>query len=199
MTPELLLAFALFAVVSSITPGPNNLMLLASGVNFGFRATVPHILGIGAGFAALLLAVGWGLAALFVRWPLAHTVLQWVGAAYLLWLAWRLARAGAPAEGPARAGGPLGFWGAAAFQWVNPKAWIMGVTAFTTYVQTPSDGTVVAMAALFALLNLPCLSVWALLGSRLRGWMAVGQRQRAFNALMGALLVLSLWPMLRQA
>lgn len=199
MTPELLLAFALFAVVSSITPGPNNLMLLASGVNFGFRATVPHILGIGAGFAALLLAVGGGLAALFVRWPWAHTALQWVGAAYLLWLAWRLARAGAPTEGPAVTAEPLGFWGAAAFQWVNPKAWIMGITAFTTYVQTPSAGTVVTMAALFALLNLPCLSVWALLGSRLRGWMAVGRRQRVFNGLMGALLVLSLWPMLRQA
>jgi threonine/homoserine/homoserine lactone efflux protein len=199
MTAELLLAFALFAVVSSITPGPNNLMLLASGVNFGFRATVPHILGIGAGFAVLLLAVGGGLAALFVRWPWVHAGLQWVGAAYLLWLAWRLARSGAPTEGPAGTAEPLGFWGAAAFQWVNPKAWIMGVTAFTTYVQAPNAGTVAVMAALFALINLPCLSTWALLGSRLRGWMTVGPRQRVFNALMGALLVLSLWPMLRPA
>ena len=195
MNAELLGAFCLFAFVSSITPGPNNLMLLASGVNHGFRATLRHLLGVSAGFALMLVAVGLGLAELFERWPLLHELLRYVGAAYLLWLAWRIARSGSPAQ--AQAQPAMGFFAAAAFQWVNPKAWMMGITAYTTYVQARDLPLVLAVAALFAVINLPCLSTWTLLGSRLRGWMALGQRQRYFNLLMGGLLVISLWPMLR--
>jgi len=195
MSADLLAAFCLFAFVSSITPGPNNLMLLASGVNHGFRATLRHLFGVSAGFALMLVAVGMGLAELFERWPLLHELLRWVGAGYLLWLAWRIARSGSPAQ--AQAQPPMGFFAAAAFQWVNPKAWMMGVTAYTTYVQARDLPLVLAVALLFAVINLPCLSTWTLLGSRLRGWMAVGQRQRCFNLLMGGLLVISLWPMLR--
>ncbi len=198
MGAELLSAFALFAVAASITPGPNNLMLLASGVNHGFRSTLPHLLGVSAGFMLLLLAVGLGLAELFARWPLLDGLLRAVGAAYLLWLAWRIARAGSPHAGAAGTA-PLGFWAAAGFQWVNPKAWMMAVAAYTAYVPARSPGAVLAVALLFALINLPCLSVWTLLGSRLRGWMAQGRRQQAFNWGMGALLVASLWPMLRAA
>jgi threonine/homoserine/homoserine lactone efflux protein len=194
MSAENLWAFCVFAFVSSITPGPNNLMLLASGVNFGLRATLPHMLGIAVGFALLLLAVGLGLAALFQQWPLAYAVLKWAGAAYLLYLAWAIARSGSPqAREQAR---PMGFISAAAFQWVNPKAWIMGVSAFTTYLPSQSFLNVAQVALLFALINAPCLSCWALMGSRLRRWMAQGQRQRLFNLLMGGLLVLSLWPLL---
>lgn len=194
MSAETWWAFCLFAFVSSITPGPNNLMLLASGVNFGLRATLPHILGIAAGFALLLLAVGLGLAELFQRWPWAYQALKWAGAAYLLYLAWAIARAGSPLARESTK--PMGFVAAAAFQWVNPKAWIMGVSAFATYVPAQGAWAVAQVALLFALINGPCLSFWALMGSRLRDWMAMGQRQRAFNLLMAALLVLSLWPLL---
>lgn len=196
MNPELLLAFLVFAFAASITPGPNNLMLLASGVNHGFRATVPHLLGVGFGFFVMLLAMGLGLAELFARWPALNRLLSVAGAAYLLWLAWRVARSGPPAPGT-RAEPPMGFWAAAAFQWVNPKAWMMAVAAFSTYLPARSPLAVLAVALLFALVNLPCLSTWTLLGSRLRGWMAVGSRQRVFNRTMGGLLVLSLAPMLR--
>lgn len=195
MSAELLIAFLLFAFAASITPGPNNLMLLASGVNHGFRATLPHLLGVSFGFVVLLLAVGLGLAELFARWPLLDGLLRAAGAAYLLWLAWRIARSGAPQPGEGKAA-PMGFWAAGAFQWVNPKAWMMAVAAYTAYVPARSALAVLGVALVFALVNLPCLSVWTLIGSRLRGWMAVGRRQQVFNASMGALLVLSLWPML---
>src|SRR5688572_22321069 len=121
MNPEILLAFSLFAVVSSITPGPNNLMLLASGVNFGFRATVPHMLGISIGLFILILAVGFGLAEVFSQLPWSYSILKWSGAIYLLYLAWRIAISGPPenANSNARSAKPLSFWGATAFQWVN--------------------------------------------------------------------------------
>ncbi len=194
MSAETWWAFCLFALVSSITPGPNNLMLLASGVNFGLRATLPHILGIAAGFALLLLAVGLGLAELFQRWPWAYEALKWAGAAYLLYLAWAIARSGSPEAKESTK--PMGFVAAAAFQWVNPKAWIMGVSAFATYVPAQGVWAVAKVALLFALINGPCLSLWALMGSRLRDWMAKGRRQRVFNLLMSGLLALSLWPLL---
>ena len=131
MTPELLIAFATYAFVTSITPGPNNTMLLASGANFGFGPTVPNILGISLGFAAMVLAVGLGAGALFVAFPLAHDILRYGGALYLMVLAWRLARSGG--AGTAETGArPLTFLEAAAFQWINPKAWIMAVGAVAT-------------------------------------------------------------------
>jgi threonine/homoserine/homoserine lactone efflux protein len=196
MSAELLIAFALFAFAASITPGPNNLMLLASGVNHGFRATLPHLFGVCFGFVVLLLAVGLGLAELFARWPLLDGLLRVAGSAYLLWLAWRIAGSGSPQAGSSTST-PMGFWAAAGFQWLNPKAWMMAVAAYTAYLPARSFWAVLAVALLFALINLPCLSTWTLLGSRLRGWMAVGQRQRVFNLSMGGLLVLSLWPILR--
>lgn len=195
MSGELLLGFLLFAFASSITPGPNNLMLMASGVHHGFRATVPHLLGVGAGFVGLLLGVGLGLAELFTRWPWLDGLLRGAGGAYLLWLVWRIARAGSPQAGAVNAA-PMGFWAAAAFQWLNPKAWMMAVAAYSTYLPARSLGAVLGVALLFALVNLPCLSTWTLLGSQLRGWMAVGRRQQVFNLTMGGLLVLSLWPLL---
>jgi hypothetical protein len=126
MTTDLMLAFAGFAFVSSITPGPNNAMLLASGVNFGFRRTMPHIAGIAFGCVVMLVLVGFGLGEAFAAVPGLYDALRWAGAAYLLWLAWAIARSGPTAERPA-GGRPFGFWPAAFFQWVNPKAWIMVV------------------------------------------------------------------------
>ena len=195
MDIHLFTALSLFAFVSSITPGPNNLMLLASGVNHGFRATLPHMAGISTGFFILLASVGLGLGLLFAQVPQLYLVLKWLGAAYLLYLAWGVATAGAPKD--AEATHPLGFWGAASFQWVNPKAWVMAVGAFSSYVPAHSGSALVlGAAALFAAVNLPAIGLWALCGSRLRHWLRIPRYRRIFNGVMAVLLVASLAPML---
>jgi threonine/homoserine/homoserine lactone efflux protein len=167
MTIDTVVAFALFAFVSSITPGPNNLMLLASGMNFGFKAAVPHMLGISGGFFILLLAVGFGLGEVFARQPVTYTVMKWAGAIYLVYLAWRIANAGAvadPVEGAIKPK-PLSFIGAALFQWVNPKAWVMAASTFSIYLPPTSSWLMaVAFSALFTAINLPCVSCWTLFG-----------------------------------
>ena len=194
---ELISAFALFAFVSSITPGPNNTMLLASGVNFGFRRTIPHALGISFGFMFLVLAVGLGLGGVFKAVPMAYTVLRYLGAAYLLYLAWKVATSGPVSASAAAQGRPLGFWGAAAFQWVNPKAWVMAIGAITTY--TPSQGyiaNVFVIALVFAIINLPSVCVWAGCGSALRNVLTRPKWLLAFNLTMAILLVVSLYPIL---
>ena len=197
---DTLLAFSLFAMVTSITPGPNNLMLLASGVNFGFRLTVPHMLGISSGFLVMAFAVGLGLAEVFTRLPWIYGVLKWAGAIYMLYLVWRIANSAPPADTPpdACAAKPLSFWGAAAFQWVNPKAWVMAISGFSTYVPATSGLMIVAGAALlFAVINLPCVSVWALCGEGLRNVLRVRRNLILFNYGMAVLLVISLYPLLR--
>ena len=197
MTPALLLAFVGFAFVSSITPGPNNTMLLASGANYGFRRTVPHIAGISLGCVFMLLLVGFGLGQAFAAVPWLYRVLRWVGAAYLLWLAWRIATAGTMKDGAAGGGRPLTFWQAAAFQWVNPKAWVMVVGAASTYAPREDFGRgVVVLALLLGLVNVPSICVWAGFGTALRPWLSQPRRARAFNVIMALLLVLSLLPML---
>ena len=145
MDIELLSALAVFAFVTSITPGPNNLMLMASGANYGFRRTIPHMLGIGIGFTVMLLLVGAGLIQIFDRWPLAHDVLKVVSVAYLLWLAWKTATAAGISDGDAR-GRPMTFLQAAAFQWVNPKAWAMALTAITVYAPDRGGLTIIDVA-----------------------------------------------------
>jgi threonine/homoserine/homoserine lactone efflux protein len=197
---DMVAAFSLFAFVSSITPGPNNLMLLASGMNFGFRASIPHMLGISTGFLVMLLAVGFGLGEVFARHPMTYTVMKWAGSVYLVYLAWRIANAGVvadPREGAAK-GAPLSFMGAALFQWVNPKAWVMAVSAFSIYIP-PASGWVmsVALSTLFAAINLPCVSCWTLFGSRLRRWLKDPRHARVFNVAMAVLLVASLIPIWR--
>lgn len=194
---DLLTAFVLFAFVSSITPGPNNTMLLASGVNFGVRRSIPHALGISIGFMVMVLAVGFGLGQLFTAWPPLYSILRYAGAAYLLYLAWKIATSG-PISGDSRhTRKPLGFWGAAAFQWVNPKAWVMAVGAITTY--TPAQGyvfNVIVIAALFALVNLPSVGIWVMFGSALRNVLQNPRWLMLFNVLMAVLLVISLYPLL---
>ena len=194
---DLLLGFALFALVTSITPGPNNTMLLASGVNFGFHRTIPHMLGITCGFFILVLAVGFGLGAVFETYPLVYNVLRYVGAAYLLYLAWNLAHSGPVSEGARSEGKPISYLGAAAFQWVNPKAWIMAIGAISTY--TPLQGyftNVVVIAAVFALINLPSVGMWVVCGTLLRNVLREPRWLRLFNWGMALLLVMSLYPLL---
>jgi threonine/homoserine/homoserine lactone efflux protein len=197
---DLLLGFALFALVTSITPGPNNTMLLASGVNFGFNRTIPHMLGITCGFFVLVVAVGFGLGAVFQTYPLLYNVLRYIGAAYLLYLAWKIAHSGPVSEREKGESKPISYLGAAAFQWVNPKAWIMAIGAISTY--TPMQGyftNVIVIAAVFALINLPSVSVWAGCGTLLRNVLKDRRWLRLFNWGMALLLVASLYPLLLES
>ncbi|WIT13472.1 LysE family translocator [Paucibacter sediminis] len=199
-----LLAVAAFATVTSITPGPNNMMLLASGVNHGFKASTPHMLGISIGFMVLLAATGLGLGALLLQWPRVGLAMKAVGIAYLVWLAWRLWRAEAPragvdAEASAVAAGPrMGFWAAAGFQWVNPKAWMMAIGAVAGFL-APGEGALAAclLALVCALVNFPCIAVWTYAGARLSRQLAEPAKRRAFNTTMAVLLLASIWPMLK--
>ncbi|MDN3220354.1 LysE family translocator [Pseudomonas nunensis] len=194
---DLLLGFALFALVTSITPGPNNTMLLASGVNFGFNRTIPHMLGITCGFFVLVVAVGFGLGAVFQTYPLLYTVLRYVGAAYLLYLAWKIAHSGPVSDNEQGESKPITYLSAAAFQWVNPKAWIMAIGAISTY--TPMQGyftNVIVIAAVFALINLPSVGVWAGCGTLLRNVLKDRRWLQIFNWGMALLLVASLYPLL---
>jgi threonine/homoserine/homoserine lactone efflux protein len=195
MTWETFTALALFAFVTSVTPGPNNLMLMASGANFGFRRTIPHMLGVALGFVLMTFLVGAGLAGLFVAYPAAVTVLEVASVAYMLWLAWKIAHAAAPGE-KAATGTPITFGQAAAFQWVNPKAWAMALTAVTVYAPERSLWAVAVVSAVFGAINLPSVSVWTVLGQQVRRVLTSGRRLVVFNWTMAVLLVASLVPVL---
>ena len=197
MQIEIFLALVVFAFTTSITPGPNNMMLFASGVNFGFVRTIPHMCGIGAGFLVLLLAVGFGLGALLETVPWLYTLLKFAGGAYLLWIAWKIGTSRNLGEGTAGAR-PMTFLQAAAFQWVNPKAWVMAVSAMATYTDAGNyTASVLLVGVAFALVNFPSVSTWAGFGSALRQWLSDPVRLKWFNISMALLLVASLWPMLK--
>ena len=195
MTVEHLIALALFAFVSSITPGPNNLMLMASGANFGFRRTIPHMLGVALGFVFMFLLLGAGLVRAFDTYPGLYTGLKVLSIVYLLYLAWKIAHS-APVHGTTAAGDPLTFLQAAAFQWVNPKAWAMALNAISAYTPNQSMAAVVLAASLFGAINLPSVGSWTILGKQMTRVLTNPGRMVAFNRTMAALLVLSLYPVL---
>lgn len=197
MTTEQLLAFCAFAVITLVTPGPNNMMILASGLNYGFARTLPHLAGIAFGFSLMVFLTGTGLHSIFVRFPVIHTVLKYAGAAYLLWLAWHLARSG-PIDGERRERErPMGFLGAAAFQWVNPKAWVMAVGAISTYLPNASHlPDVMVLTLIYGVLCAPCIGLWAGFGVAMRRVLTDARSVRIFNGFAAALLVASLYPIL---
>ena len=195
MTYDLLSALAAFAFVTSITPGPNNLMLMTSGANFGFRRTIPHMLGVGLGFVFMVVLVGAGLVGVFEAYPLSYTVLKAVSVAYLLYLAWKIAMSSAPDEAGETAR-PMTFLQAALFQWVNPKAWAMALTAVTVYAPSQSIAAIGLVAMVFGLVNIPSVGSWTILGQQMRRFLNNPSRLRIFNVAMAILLLASLLPML---
>ena len=193
---ELVLALVGFAFVTSITPGPNNLMLLASGANFGVRRTLPHLLGVAGGFTLMVGVVGLGLAGVFVAYPSAQAMLRVASVAYMVWLAWKIATAAPVANGAGAPGRPMSFVAAAAFQWVNPKGWAMALGAVAAYAPTRSVEAVAVVALVFGVVNLPSVGAWAVLGQSLRQLLANPGRLRAFNVAMALLLLASLVPVI---
>ncbi|MFT7595145.1 MAG: threonine/homoserine/homoserine lactone efflux protein [Paracoccaceae bacterium] len=195
MTYDIFLALSLFAFVSSITPGPNNLMLMASGANFGFRRSVPHMLGVAAGFVFMLLLVGAGLVQVFDSYPVSYGVLKALSVAYLLWLAWKIANA-APLQGQDTGGHPMSFVQAAGFQWVNPKAWAMALTAISAYTPGQTFESIALVGLIFGAINLPSVGSWTVIGQQMSRVLTNPRRLVLFNRGMAALLVLSLYPVL---
>lgn len=195
MIPAILASLFGFAFVTTVTPGPNNLMLMDSGANFGFRRTMPHILGIAGGVSLMALLVGLGLMALIEAVPALNAVLKVVSVLYLLWLAFRIATA-APIEDRSAKARPMSLLQAAAFQWVNPKAWAMCLSAITIYAPDRSLLSVAIVAGAFAVVSLPAISLWAWLGTIIRQWLSSPRRLRVFNISMAALLVASMYPLL---
>lgn len=196
MTHELLLALAVYALVTSLTPGPNNIMLMTSGVNFGFSRSLPHIFGVAIGFVVMIVGVGLGLSGVFRTWPVTQDILRVVSVAYLTWLAWKIATQPTGGTTGQKTAHPLTFLQAAAFQWVNPKAWTMAVSAVTIYAPDQALVTVVAVAAVFGLINLPSIAAWTVLGLNISRYLASPGRLKAFNIGMAVLLIGSLVPVL---
>ena len=200
MSHSLLFAFVMFAIVMFFTPGPNNIMVLSSGLTYGFRRTVPHIAGITVGFAFMVGAVGIGLGTIFVAYPTLQTVLKYAGAAYLLYLAAAIAMSGPPKAGQDGRRGPMMFWGAAVFQWVNVKGWVMvigTITAYAAIARFPWNTAI--QTALSLLLGVISTSIWTLFGSALRPVLTSEKAVRAFNVIMALLLLASLYPVFMDA
>ncbi|MCL6417722.1 LysE family translocator [Aestuariirhabdus sp. Z084] len=189
---ETLLALVVFVFASSVTPGPNNLMLTASGINYGFVRTIPHMLGIPGGVMLLCLLVAFGLGAIFNSYPLLQETLKWLGCAYLLYLSWCIARAtpiANQAEGVSSESKPFTFLQSVSFQFVNPKAWVMVISAMSSFTLTGEDyvASALLVTLVFAIVNLPSISLWAGFGSVLRKLMTDPRKLRVINLALAGL------------
>lgn len=200
MSQSLLIAFVMFAAVMFITPGPNNVMLLSSGLTYGFRRTLPHVAGITIGFAFMIGVVGLGLGTIFITYPMLQTILKYAGAAYLIYLAAVIAMSGPVTPGQDNRRGPMTFWGAAMFQWINAKGWVMVIGTVTTYAAIAGFPWNILMQVVISLLIgiVSCIA-WALSGSALRPWLISPRIVRVFNIVMAVLLLASLYPVFMDA
>jgi threonine/homoserine/homoserine lactone efflux protein len=200
MSHSLLIAFVMFATVMFFTPGPNNIMLLSSGLTYGFRPTIPHIMGITIGFAFMIGAVGLGLGTIFIAYPVLQTILKYAGVAYLVYLAWAIAMSEPPSAEQDSSRGPMTFWGAAMFQWVNAKGWVMVIGTITAYAAIAAyPWNIAIQVGLSLLLGILSCTAWALFGSALRPVLTSRRAVRTFNIVMAVLLLASLYPVFMDA
>jgi threonine/homoserine/homoserine lactone efflux protein len=191
----LFVSFVLFGVIAAITPGPNNVMLTTTGLNFGVRRGVPHLLGICIGFPVMLALIGLGFGTLFQLYPILHEVIKIVGVIYLLYLAWKIAstRGGAREINQSK---PINFWQAAAFQWINPKAWIMGSSALAAYTSLDDNFflQVLIICVTFMIITIPCAGIWLVFGAGLQHFLKDPGHLKIFNISMALLLIASILP-----
>jgi len=195
MNIEILTALAAFAFVSSITPGPNNLMLMSSGANFGFKLTIPHMLGVSLGFVFMVCLVGAGLIQIFDIYPISYQILKGFSVLYLVYLAYKIATSKPIQEQQDNNTKPFSFLQAAIFQWVNPKAWTMALTAISVYSPSKSMESILLVGVVFGAINLPSVGVWTVLGQQLKRFLTSDTKLRMFNITMALLLIASLYPM----
>ncbi|MEL0035433.1 MAG: LysE family translocator [Gammaproteobacteria bacterium] len=191
MSLDILLALISFSFVSSITPGPNNIMLMTSGANFGLRRTLPHLMGVSIGFIVMVLLVGVGVMQIFTLFPVTYIILKVISIAYLLYLAYRIAVSASLTSKQSDSAKPLTFIQAALFQWVNPKAWTMALMAITLFAPTQELHLVAIIASVFGLVNIPCVSAWTILGRSMNKLLKNQRNLHIFNIVMAILLVAS--------
>lgn len=194
MSVEVLLGLILFAVVSTATPGPNNLMLMSSGANFGFKRSIPHMLGIVFGLAFMIVLVGMGLMTIFELFPVSHIILQVLSVIYLLYLAYKIAYANQPTKSTNSDALPLSFFQACAFQWINPKAWSMALTAISVYSPDRTLFSIAFIACVFAIANVPSASLWTFLGLKISVILQEPHQLKMFNFTMAGCLIASIYP-----
>jgi threonine/homoserine/homoserine lactone efflux protein len=200
MSQPLFIAFVVFAVVMFFTPGPNNVMLLSSGLTFGFRRTLPHVAGVTFGFAFMIGAVGLGFGTVFIAYPVLQTILKYAGVAYLIYLAVAIAMSGPVASDQHSGRRPMTFWGAAVFQWINVKGWVMVIGTITAYAAIASfPWNIAIQVALSLILGAVSCTAWALFGTALRPILTSPKAVRAFNVVMALLLLASLYPVFMDA
>ncbi|CAM4078267.1 LysE family translocator [Vibrio neonatus] len=192
---ELFTAILLFAFSSTITPGPNNIMMMTSGMNYGVKRSLPHFMGICIGFPTMVVAIGLGLGSLFQWFPTLHDIIKVLGIVYLLYLAWKIASAETDSLSGEKAK-PFTFLQGALFQWVNPKAWIMGTGAVAAFTSDSMNiySQVGLIAGLFLLVAFPCVGMWLVFGTKIRLFLSDPKHQKVFNVCMAILLVLSIVP-----
>jgi len=192
---NLILSLLSFSIATAITPGPNNVMVTASGVNFGYKKTLPHILGITFGFPVMIVLIGLGLGSVFKSFPVIHNILKYIGATYLLYLAWKIATFSSFNNNGDR-NKPFTFWQAVIFQWVNPKAWVMAVGAIAAFTSVGRDVffEILLIASVFCIVCFPCVSLWAFLGTNIKRLLTTDYYRKVFNISMAFLLVMSLLP-----
>lgn len=192
MNYETYIALSVFAFISSITPGPNNIMLMSSGTNYGFQKTIPHLLGVSLGCGILILSACLGLIQLFDAYPLTYKIMNVICPAYLLYLTYKIATADPNFKNSKKASRPMNFIEAMLFQWMNPKAWTMAITAASLYIIADNLYGIIITTAIFTFIMLPCICVWAVLGQHITQWMTSTLRLKAFNYVMATSLLVTL-------
>jgi len=194
MEYQQLIALMTFALVSTVSPGPNNIMLMTSGANVGFMRTIPHMLGIIVGFSVMVILVGFGLMGLFTNYPAVQQGLRIVSIFYLLYLAIKIATSKSMSSEAADYR-PMSFLSAASFQWVNPKAWTMVLTAISVYAASTQLQDILLVSLVFALITVPSVGLWTAAGKKLQTSLQAPHRIKVFNYCMAALLIGSILPM----
>jgi len=195
MQTDLLLGLVTYVTATTITPGPNNLILLSSGANYGFRRTLPVMLGIVLGFSFMIIIVGVGIMQMFEAFPNSKSIMIWASLAYTIYLAWIIASSTSigDTESPQIMSATQG----ALFQWVNAKAWVMALSAITLYAPSNTMNSVLVVSFIFAIIGIPCVGIWALAGVQVRRFLSSSKRIHIFNIAMAFLLILSVLPILR--
>ncbi len=200
MSQSLLIAFIVFAAVMYFTPGPNNVMLLSSALTYGFRRSLPHMAGITFGMGFMVAAVGLGLGTIFITYPVLQTILKYAGAAYLIYLAGMIAMSDPVTPGQDNRRGPMSFWAAVLFQWVNVKGWVMVIGTITAYAAIASfPWNIAIQTAITLVIGTLATATWALFGSALRPLLTSPRMVQAFNIVMALLLLASLYPVFMDA
>ncbi|MFT6925198.1 MAG: threonine/homoserine/homoserine lactone efflux protein [Psychromonas sp.] len=196
---EIYLAIIMFAASTTVTPGPNNIMIMTSGLNHGVKDSIPHLLGICFGFPAMVIMVGLGFSVVFEMYPLFHEAIKVLGVAYLLYLAWLIASS-QPTSLEVKKAKPLSFTQAALFQWVNPKAWVMATGAVSAYTSISSDifSQVIFIALAFFIVAFPCVGIWLVFGVGLKKYLNSPKHQKIFNLSMALLLIGSVFPVVKE-